>query len=149
MKIASMIPPDSSVIDIGSGNLNLKKYLKGDFSYQPCDLIKQEGVLFCDFNSRIYPEIDKIFDYVVISGVFEYSRYPGEFLANISKLGKNVILSYADFRLGDSIKSRSMKGWVNNFSQAEIERLFNDSGLAFNLAGVWERQLIYEVNKTK
>src|SRR5882724_4237857 len=56
--IASLIPCKSSVLDLGSGAQTLRKHLKHDCVYQPCDIVKSsKDVILCNFNAGVYPEL--------------------------------------------------------------------------------------------
>ena len=130
--IAGFIPAGSSVLDVGCGAQTLKQYLKPSCKYQPCDVVKSSpDVIFCDFNAGIYPEIKEHFDYVVCSGVLEYIRKPEEFLRRIPPMGHYVIVSYNPLLPGGSKLARLGNGWgwVNHFTKAELQKLFDEIGL--------------------
>ena len=131
--IGSLIPENSSIVDLGSGAMTLKRHLKAGCHYQPCDVVRSPEVLFCDFNERIYPALDRHFDYTVCSGILEYMRDPADFLTRISRYGSTALLSYNPLIEGETRISRLGKGWVNHFTQSELEELFARVGLKFEL----------------
>jgi hypothetical protein len=137
--IARLIPAGSSVIDLGCGPQTLRRHLDPSCKYQPCDVIQSTpDVIFCDFNSGIYPDAKESYDYVVCSGVFEYIRNPSEFLKKNSLLGKVMILSYNPLHhvLGDSKIRRLNLDWINHFTKPEVEALFDEVGLAWEILNV-------------
>jgi hypothetical protein len=144
--IAEMIPPGSSVLDVGCGAQTLRQHLRADCTYQPSDIIKSTpDVIVCDLNAGIYPRTKELFDYVVCSGVLEYVRKPKEFLHKIPRLGRTVILSYNPLPDGGSKLERLGNGWgwVNHFKRHELEDLFRKVGLRWSL--VHESTLHYVI----
>lgn len=141
---ASLIPPSSSVLDLGAGAQTLRGYLV-DCEYQPCDVVEGEGVLFCDYNRDLYPAVTKPYDFVVCSGVLEYIREPRVFLGRVFSLGKQGLLSYAYLRPAETKVKRMKHGWVNHLAQAELEGLFNALNLKWTLLQIWNHQLIYRI----
>lgn len=145
--IARLIPVGASVIDLGCGPQTLRRHLDPTCSYQPCDVIKSTpDVIFCDFNSGIYPQVSQVYDYVVCSGVFEYIRNPVEFLEKNSLLGKTVILSYNPLNQmpGDSKIRRLNCDWINHFTKTELETLFEKTGLSWKILNLAEGgEIIY------
>ncbi|HEY1662534.1 MAG TPA: methyltransferase domain-containing protein [Verrucomicrobiae bacterium] len=134
--IAGFIPPGSSVLDVGCGAQTLKQYLKPGCRYQPCDVVKSSpDVIFCDFNAGIYPNVGEPFDYIVCSGVFEYIRKPEEFLRRIPLLGHFTIMSYNPLPPGGSKLARLANGWgwLNHFTNKELEDLFEGMGLSWTI----------------
>lgn len=132
--IAGLIPPGSSVLDVGCGAQTLKQHLKPGCKYQPCDVVKSTpDVIFCDFNAGVYPEVKERFDYVVCSGVFEYIRKPQEFLRRLPCLGRFVIMSYNPLHPGDSKMTRLGLNWVNHFTEQQIEQLFFSNDLKWRV----------------
>src|SRR5262245_56880588 len=145
--IAKLIPDNTSVLDIGSGAQTLRKYLASGVRYQPCDLIAGDGVLFCDFNSGIYPDIQQPFDFVICSGSMEYARRPEDFIERVSGFGKTLILSYISRSDKESKWSRLRAGWLNHLTEQELEALFFRKGLQWSILGEWGRQKIYRLNR--
>ncbi|MBL8079496.1 MAG: hypothetical protein JNM55_16140 [Anaerolineales bacterium] len=145
--IANLISEGSSVIDIGAGTQSIKRYLI-NCEYQPCDLVRRtEDTIYCDFNLGVYPKVNKIYDYVVCSGVLEYIRNPEDFISYVGSVGNIAILTYAPLEGDASIVSRLENGWVNHFSKLQIEELFSDLNYCFEIAGCWKKQIIYCIEK--
>ena len=123
--IASLIPPGSSVLDIGSGGQSLKRHLKPGCKYQPCDLVKSSpDVILCNFNDGLFPNVEEHFDYVVCSGILEYIRDPVRFLDAATSYGNVVILSYHPFVQGSSKLSRLDHDWINHMTSEELNGVF-------------------------
>lgn len=146
-RLAELIPNGSQVIDLGAGAQTLKRHLRQDCGYQPCDLVKSSpDCLVCDFNEGIYPEKKKDYDFVVCSGVLEYMREPGEFVCRILTYGKVIIISYNPWDGKPSGKfSRLAQGWVNHMRQSDLEELFQALGVPFEKADGWQGHLIYQL----
>ena len=134
--IAGLIPAGASVIDLGCGPQTLRRHLHPSCKYQPCDVIQSTSdVIFCDFNSGIYPRVSGSYDYIVCSGVFEYIRNPTEFLKKNSLLGTVMILSYNPlYQFPNDSKIRRLNcDWINHLTKAEVEALFDRAGLVWTI----------------
>ena len=141
--IASLIPSNSSVLDLGAGSQTLKRYLH-DCNYQPCNLFQTTpDTMVCNFNKNIYPKIHNEFDFVVCNGLLEYIRKPKVFLKNIMPMGRKYIISYAIKLPKYSLKWRLSMGWFNHYTETELENLFVSLGYKFKIIGQWNEQIIY------
>jgi phospholipid N-methyltransferase len=71
--MASMVAPNSSVLEFGSGDERLKEWLPEGCTYQPSDMLaRSEQTLVCDLNQD-FPNLEgRHFDVIVFSGVLEY-----------------------------------------------------------------------------
>ena len=139
--IANLVPPGSSVLDLGCGPQTLRRHLDPSCTYQPCDVVQSTpDVILCDFNSGIFPRVSKSYDYVICSGVLEYIRNPAEFLKRNCSLGKVMVMSYNPFNpeRGDSKITRLDCDWINHFTKLELEALFDKLGLVWNVKHVAE-----------
>jgi hypothetical protein len=146
--IAGFITANSSVLDLGAGARFLKNYLKEGCSYQPCDVVvSAPDVIYCDFNSGVYPDLANKYDYVVCSGVFEYIRDPICFLLKIRAYGHKIILSYCVAEKGDSIIERLANGWVNHFEEDQLFELFSKADMDGTLiySGLGTKEIIVEL----
>ena len=95
---ASLIPPQSTVLELGSGMGHLQKRLDHPRIYVPVDKEKwTPDTLTCDFNERL-PNLGR-FDFVVALGLVEYLNDPLSFFASVHELTDNFILSYRKFEL--------------------------------------------------
>lgn len=72
--IARYIDPGSRVLDLGAGSSALRGVLPEKCEYQPCDIVGGPEVLRCDLNRGLWPQVTKIYDVAVVSGVLEYIR---------------------------------------------------------------------------
>jgi len=145
--IAEYIAQNSSVFDVGCGDQGLRGLLKDGCEYQPCDLVEKEGVLYCDFNSGIYPKISRRYDYVVLSGVLEYARRPAEVINRLIAHGGELIVSYATLNKSLSKLGRLSKGWINHLTEYELIKLFESEGLTVRKVAEWNGQGIYSLQK--
>lgn len=149
--IAEFIKENSSVLDLGAGACLLKFYLKPGCTYQPCDIIvSSTDVIYCDFNSAVYPILPRKFDYVVCSGIFEYMRDPVSFLSIIRDYGHRIILSYNPTKQGELTISRLAKGWVNHLNEDDLNKVFANLKLRAEKLDAQQsnNQIILELVKT-
>jgi hypothetical protein len=121
IKIANVIPCDSVVIDLGGGMENLRKYLRGNYSYRSIDIKPwTDETIVADFNKGELPEIDPA-QIVVVQGLLEYIHDSNKFLKSIKKYGGNLILTYRMGTIG-------VKGRSNSFSFDDIRRILGYAG---------------------
>jgi hypothetical protein len=144
--IASYIPQGQSVLDVGAGAQTLRNYLLNN-RYVPCDVVSRPGTLYCDLNKDIYPPVIEKFDYIVCSGVIEYLSDPTEVISNLSKLGDNMILSYAPLHDTHQKDTRILHGWKNHLTEEQLEGIFLKSGLKWKVLEHWSNQIIYSLHK--
>ena len=146
--VGGLIERASSVLDIGCGAQTLSRYLPDECTYQPCDIIEhQAGVWVWDFNKSAFPKSDAFFDFVVCSGVMEYAKDPRSFLHTVSGLGDQLILSYAPTDTVPSKFDRRSAGWVNDLTRHEVQELFAEAGLHWDLVTEWSEQDIYRLRR--
>lgn len=146
--IAALIPTGSSVLELGSGAQTLRRYLKEDCEYQPCDVVATSSeVLLCDFNRGIYPKVSRSYDYVICSGLLEYVQDLSQFFSVAACLGREMVVSYAPERKGRTRMGRRLLGWVNSFTRPQLEALLSALGLQWEVAGTWRDQIIYRVQR--
>jgi hypothetical protein len=130
--ISGLVPPGSSVLDLGCGAQTLRRHLDPTCRYQPSDvIISTPDVIFCDFNAGVYPDVSEVYDFVICSGVFEYIRKPEEFLKRVPRLARTMIFSYSPAVPGQSRLHRLSVNWVNHFTRPEVEAFFDRMGLAW------------------
>lgn len=98
---ARMIPPGSSVIDIGGGMCHLARMLEGG-EYRSLDIKKwTDKTTVADFNKGEFPRMKfGQYQYIVALGILEYIKAPLGFLKEIRKYGRTLILSYRLVNLG-------------------------------------------------
>jgi hypothetical protein len=148
-KIASFIPPNSSVLDLGCGAQTLRKHIISPSYYQPCDLIKStDDVILCDFNSAIYPEFRQKFSHVIVSGVLEYIIDYRNFIKFAVQCGDKLIISYNLLIDGSSKAQRMTNNWVNHLSRNQLESYFHELGLEIVCLHFYESsEIIYCLSK--
>ena len=129
IRIAELINPGSSLVDIGAGAQTMRTHVKGLVKYTPCDLFKNTpDTVVCNFNEGVYPVIDIRHDFCLSSGVLEYIRKPLPFLAFLKSAGDRVILTYNVRLENDSIVNRLACDWINHFTYEELLALLTESG---------------------
>lgn len=94
-QIEKYILTDSTVLDVGAGDLSLKTILKNNCKYQPINSYKSsENTIICDLNVQ-YPQLSMVYDYAVCCGVCEYLYDLDLFFAWIGKHCKKLIVTYS------------------------------------------------------
>lgn len=147
--IAQQVRPGASVVDLGCGAQTLRTLIPASCRYQPCDLVQgTPDTILCDFNAGQYPQLPGRFDVTICSGVMEYIREPDTFLRRIAAYGDVLIFTYNARREGESVFSRRAKHWVNDFTRAEVESLFDKCLLDFRILHQDESMgLIYQLRQ--
>jgi len=138
--MAKFVTPLSSVLDIGCGQMALKKYLPYKCSYSPCDLvIRSEDTIICDLNKDV-SMIKNHYDYIFCSGIFEYVNDVPKLIEQIAPCTNNFVISYACREQHPC--EREYHGWVNSYSAIEIIKIFEDEGFSVKIRGFWNTQTI-------
>lgn len=120
--MASFLPNNVSVMDLGCGKMWLKdihpisEYIPVDY----CD--RGSGTQLCDFNKREFP--NKAVDYSFVSGCLEYVEDPKWFISEIARTSKACIISYCTTDNIADIRTRRQLCWINHLSRADIIELF-------------------------
>lgn len=121
--MAKHIPENKSIMDLGCGNLELKKYIHKNNSYYPVDFIKRtKEVLQYNFNRREFPDL-KV-DICFVSGVLEYLHYPTWFINKITRCCNECIISYSTKEKFPDENFRVKNLWINNLSEDDLIKIF-------------------------
>lgn len=143
--VATMIPPNSSVLEFGAGNEYLKKCLPEGCIYQPSDIVaRSENTLVCDLNAG-FPILDKQWDIIVFSGVAEYIEDLQGLLTKIRSYCRICIFSYVPIDRLESMTTRMQNGWINHFSREEVEAIIHQANFLIQEHKVWNHQDIYSL----
>ncbi len=141
--LATFIPQGRSVIEFGAGRRTLKKYLDPHAQYTPCDFVDRgEGTLIVDLNKPL-PVFPK-HDIAVFGGVLEYVIDVPELVSHLAKYFDVVIASYVPNEAVPRKIIRRSWGWVNDYNQAQFEKIFLQNGYICDLKENWEEQKIYK-----
>jgi hypothetical protein len=139
--MARGIRTGSRVVDVGAGAQALRSALPPECSYVPIDVVRRTpDTIVCDLNREEPPKLSV--DYLVASGVIEYINDAARLIKWMASVAPNVVLSYeaAD---GESRSYRRNAGWVNDYTENEIQKLFSSNGLSVVDSATWRRQTIY------
>lgn len=121
-KMAEFIKPGESVLDLGCGEMTLKK-LRPDILYYPVDYIQRnENTIICDFNKKQFPGSSA--DTCFVSGTLEYISDPDWFVNKICEHCKKAVISYCSTDHFPVIRERRLNHWVNHLSDDEVLNLF-------------------------
>ncbi len=106
--IASMVKPNSKVLDVGCGDGALLHLLARERGAKARGMeLSQEGVNACvvkglavvqgdaDIDLKDYP--DAAFDYVILSKTIQAVRHPRAVLKELARIGERVIVSFPNF----------------------------------------------------
>ena len=104
-QIAHLIPPDSSVLDLGCGDgtllalLQEKKNIRGmGVTLSTNDVLactrRGVSVVQYDMEKYLHSFAEKSFDYVVLSQTFQVIRQPEKALRQMLRIGRQIIVSF-------------------------------------------------------
>ena len=135
------------VLDLGAGNLELVQFLPKKCNYDHVDLVKRnDKTILCDFNNNEYPPIKK-YSTVICSGILEYLYCLEKFISRVCEYSDKIIISYAIYN--DHLNDRIISGWVNNYTEDELETIFAKNNLVIKNKQKWGQQNIYHLEKVK
>jgi len=132
--IAKYIKENTTVLDVGCGQKELKDFLPAKCKYTGIDIIKtfnaDREVIKCDLNEK-QPKFNNVFDYITCSGIVEYIEDVEKFIKYLSTIGKNVIISYA-CKENYNINLQEKYLWKNRFTRSEFIKLLEKYGFKVN-----------------
>lgn len=151
--VAAMVPAPSTVIEFGAGRRALERFLPPTCAYIPSDLSDRgPGTLVCDLNVRPLPDLRPLApDVAVFSGVLEYIKDVDAIVAWLTENGiRTCVLSFDAFpsalnwaaRVRER-RRRTYYGYMNNLTEPELKRIFQDRGLVCVEERRWTHQGLY------
>lgn len=124
--IASLIPAGVSVLDIGAGDKNLRRRLRGGCKYTSTDFIAGADYT-TDFNSEHpLPDVGR-HDVAVISGLLEYLVEPGKALRFAAAHADKVIVTYFCIEVRPSTYNAKFS---SRLDYVQLLRLLRECGLS-------------------
>lgn len=121
-------PECKSLLDLGCGEMHIRKFLNGGIKYYGCDYKKRdEETIICDLAKGEFPSI--CVDVIFIAGVLEYLTNWRDVLKKCSQHSTQLIMSY--YTVEAAPRDRDPY-WVNSLGYQEIvdEMLINGFELA-------------------
>lgn len=133
------IPDGSSVLDLGAGTMILKKHLKRNCIYQPCDLFfRGENCLVADLNAGEFPQ-GRAYDWVTLIGLFQFLTHPKEVLLKCREVASNMYITFSPRLKKDLSEAerrwRENEGWFNHYSFREYINVVQGAGWKVNKIG--------------
>lgn len=122
-QIAKYIPDKATVVDIGGGFENLRKFINADQYYCIDCYQATKQTILADLNKE-YPQLPERVQFVICQGVLEYMKSPMDFLLNMSQYGRHMVLTY---RIAKQ-KNENQKIKRNFMSFDQVEELLRVTG---------------------
>jgi hypothetical protein len=120
-RIAQAIKRGSSVLDLGAGEHNLKRFLK-KCEYYPVDIYEHTPeTIVMDLNKIDVRKLPHV-DYIVAQGLLEYLDDPQDLLTQVGHLGDKLITTYR-FEFGEPGMERK-----NSFSRHDMHLTLRAAG---------------------
>ena len=143
LAMSSFIALDcSSLLDIGCGEMHIRKFLPECTKYYGCDYKKRdENTIVCDLAKDEFPTINT--DVIFISGVFEYLTNWKNVFKKCADCCKQIIMSYSTIELA---KERDPI-WVNAISYKEIIDEAQKNGFVLNGQDTFKTSMIFNFVK--
>lgn len=118
---------DLSVLDLGAGQMYLRRILPAHTAYYPVDYIRRcDQTIVCDFNKKEFPDVKA--DVAFLSGILEYISDVVWFFDCITNSVNKIILSYSCIDSFPDIEYRQSRGWQSNLTTDEIITAFHARG---------------------
>jgi len=114
---ARLILPNTRLLDLGCGAMDLESFLDPSVTYIPADVVRRdERTLICDLNAGTLPQIHV--EVITLLRVLEYIHDVADPFERLRQMQAAVICSYNPVGLGST--SRREQGWFNDFTSAEL-----------------------------
>lgn len=127
--MSTYIEKNSTIIDLGCGEMWTKEFLPLGCNYYAVDYKKRSNdTIICDFNNYQFPNLNV--DISFVSGCLEYIDDYLWFIKQITCFSNKCILSYCTIENFPDINDRKKKTWVNNLSRNEIVNIFKSAGFS-------------------
>ena len=121
--VAKHIEPNSSVLDLGCGRMELLDFLP-DIEYQGVDCVDRgKGCIVCDFNEDELPPI-RHYDYVVCAGLIEYLIDLRTLFIKLKDYGGKIIVSHRNHPLTPTAEGNKL--WGNEFTNPELKKMWRE-----------------------
>ena len=111
---ASWIPLNSTVLDLGCGDMTLERELHGCHYYSSDIVARDHRTIVCDLNKEYLPKLEVT--HVAVLGVLEHLVHHQHFVKELERFTCPVIISY-HFDRWD-------KRWLKRLTRSEFEHLF-------------------------
>jgi hypothetical protein len=147
--IASLIPPNTTVLEFGAGCQMLQSLLPETCIYIASDVVpRTETTFVCDLNAPNLPTLPQ-HETAVFSGVLEYIHDVTRAIDYLRNSTGTVVVSYVPYsERGFSGRLRRLtNGWVNAYSKSEFEQLFEKRGWRRDAEVKWNNQYIWRFAK--
>lgn len=133
---AAFIPPGSSVIDLGCGQMQLRGHLPDGCSYHAADMRKwTDEVHEINLDAGLFPPGS--YDCAALLGVMEYLHRPDLVLHWARERCGQLVMSYVHPGPSATQEQRAKNGWVNNFSETQLVSLLGSAGWCIDAQQVW------------
>jgi hypothetical protein len=144
--LANYVEKDKSVVEFGAGTGILKEYFDSSIHYQPVDIIKRTPeFLVCDLNVKPFAINLERYDVAIFSGVLEYIYDINYIFEVMSDHISMILVSYACIDVCK--QNRLSNGWLSDYSQAEIEFIFEKNNYFIENKFLWRDQNLYVLKK--
>lgn len=139
---------DESVVDLGAGNMNLRKHIPKRVKYFPVDYKRRcDETVVCDFNKGEYPDIKA--DVYVLCAMLYYIDDPVALLKNCAEFAqKKIIVALNKKSLAGYAEVMKIHGFKNYMFFDEIQKLLGGYGFVptkdITIESVARRYVMYE-----
>jgi hypothetical protein len=130
---ADLIPPGSSVLDLGAGRQALRRHRPAGTTYTPADLFaRSPDTVVVDVNAGEFPR--GAFEVVVMLGLLEHVHDVRGLLHTAAEQTSTLVVSYCAMTAWHR-EVRLEKGWFNDFRLSDLVDLFGETGWDVAWAG--------------
>jgi FkbM family methyltransferase len=123
---AKHIPPGSRVLDLGAGQMALKRCLPGGCHYTPADLLARSAdCQVVDLNQQQFPT--GRYDCIVLLEVLEYLHDVPWVLKRCRETAPRLIFTY-HVRTNEPLEERRQRGWFSDLDLEAVDNLLRGAG---------------------
>jgi len=141
--MSKYISPDCrSLVDLGCGEMHIRRYLNPTIQYYGCDYKKRDDeTIVCDLATGEFPDVHA--DTIFIAGVLEYLVNWKDVLKKSAEYCSQIVMSYSTTEAApvrDSI-------WVTSIAEAEITDHMDQLGFRLMDREVYNTSVIFNFMK--
>jgi hypothetical protein len=142
--ISLLVRDQDSVADLGCGPMHLERFLRSSVRYLPVDVVRRDArTIVVDLNQEELPRLSA--SCIVAAGVLEYIHDVPKLLSSISRHFKMAVLTYNISENTPSQETREGHGWVNSFTDSDLEDEFIKARLVLLEKHLYGSQMIWKL----
>ncbi|XWN32458.1 MAG: hypothetical protein ROR55_04895 [Devosia sp.] len=145
--MATMVPPDTAVIEFGAGRMVLGDLIPSTCCYTPCDLMQRSSGTIGRSRAGRFPALTRTYDYAVFPNDLHQVSDLDQLAANLAPVARCVIAAYTTQEREPPLSRPQNMTWRTARSAGDFVRIFARQGFLLREAGSWDRQTIFRFDR--